>query len=167
MKDNRIFTIHGQNDREVLNDLSKYIQRKYGFNKIYIDNAFIILLSHSMLEKSLKEIIYELVKDRQDKKCIEIEKGLSRMSFSDKIEILRSPELRSLFKKNSAFLAKLSCFNTMRNAFGHLYLPGHKAYTKFFQSYDISQKILTMGRYGKIAELQGRLEYILSKLKAR
>ncbi len=155
MKRNGINLIFGKNDKEVHENLVKSIQRKWGFSDIYVRNAFLILLSHSILEKYLEEIIYKLKENN-----INIKQKLSRMGFAEKIDALAELEV---FKKKKRILTRLRCFNRTRNAFGHLYRVGHKDYKKFFQSYDISQKMLTVAQYDKIAKLQDMFVYILKK----
>lgn len=158
-----ISLIFGKDAKEVYENLIGSIKRQWGFTDIYIYNAFVILLSHSTIEKYIEDIIRELLKNRADEESIKIKQKLQYMRFKDKIILLYKS---GLFKKKSMVLARLRHFSITRNAFGHLYPIGHKSYKDFFQSYDISQKMLTVGKYNKIAKLQDMLEYVLSQLKS-
>ncbi len=123
----------------------EYLQRKTGFNNIYIKNSFIILLLHSLLDKRLEELRYKLV-NKDAKKNVKIIQKLPYTRFSGKIRIL---EKFGCFKNKKMLKERLSNFNTTRNAFGHLSPTGHADYSKFLQSYDLSKNILTIEIFNK------------------
>ncbi len=162
IKPNDTAIIFGKDVESIYKNFVGYLQKKYKFSDIYISNTFIILLSHAALEKRLEEILCELLRNKNDKKSIKIKQALPRKGFKDKINIL---DKLGCFRNKKMLKEKLCDFNTTRNAFGHLEPTGHKDYSKFLQSCDLSKEILTIDKYNKISRLQNILEYILTRIK--